>query len=275
MNALSPIAPIRVGNCARLFTEERDALLRARYPNEGSSPELFAALNAMAGDIIPTRQKVADRAKVLKLRVFDISEVIRAGHARSKESGVVRPPRFPGNDPNGPWTDAKIAQLREMWLSNTVSTAEIGRRLGVSKNAAVGKAGRLGLPSKPSPILPASVESSRRTRIAKARKLARGITLPPVASVAAAPVAPAPPVARPVIIAAPVCEPEPDIITASRIPARNECNWPFEKVTPIAWRFCCAPRSGDRVYCTEHRLTSSFGSDRAKVIMGLLRAEAA
>ena len=49
------------------------------------------------------------------------------------------------------WADDTIIRLRELW-SEGHSTAEIGRRLGVSKNAVVGKAHRLDLPPRPSPI---------------------------------------------------------------------------------------------------------------------------
>ena len=49
------------------------------------------------------------------------------------------------------WTEELITQLRLFWDEGH-STAEIGRRLGVSKNAVVGKAHRLELPARPSPI---------------------------------------------------------------------------------------------------------------------------
>ncbi len=49
------------------------------------------------------------------------------------------------------WTDAVILSLRALW-DEGLSTAEIGRRLGVTKNAVVGKAHRLDLPARPSPI---------------------------------------------------------------------------------------------------------------------------
>lgn len=49
------------------------------------------------------------------------------------------------------WTDELIAKLRELW-GQGLSTAEIGRQLSITKNAVVGKAHRLGLPPRPSPI---------------------------------------------------------------------------------------------------------------------------
>ena len=49
------------------------------------------------------------------------------------------------------WTPEQIGQLTRLW-SEGLSTAEIGKRLGISKNAVVGKAHRLHLNSRPSPI---------------------------------------------------------------------------------------------------------------------------
>lgn len=57
--------------------------------------------------------------------------------------------------PNGvesPWDDDNIATLRRLWAEG-LSAAEIGRRIGVSKNAVVGKAHRLRLPARPSPLI--------------------------------------------------------------------------------------------------------------------------
>ncbi|HQU05595.1 MAG TPA: GcrA family cell cycle regulator, partial [Acidocella sp.] len=49
------------------------------------------------------------------------------------------------------WSEEIIAKLRALWAEG-LSTAEIGRRLNISKNAVVGKAHRLNLPPRPSPI---------------------------------------------------------------------------------------------------------------------------
>lgn len=51
----------------------------------------------------------------------------------------------------GEWSDEMIERLRNLWLEG-YPTVEIGRRLGVSKNAVVGKAHRLDLPRRGSPI---------------------------------------------------------------------------------------------------------------------------
>lgn len=49
------------------------------------------------------------------------------------------------------WNPERIAQLTELW-NQGLSTAEIGRRIGVTKNAVVGKAHRLLLTPRPSPL---------------------------------------------------------------------------------------------------------------------------
>jgi GcrA cell cycle regulator len=49
------------------------------------------------------------------------------------------------------WTDDLIVELGKLWTEGH-STAEIGRRLGVSKNSVVGKAHRLSLAPRPSPV---------------------------------------------------------------------------------------------------------------------------
>ena len=51
-----------------------------------------------------------------------------------------------------PWTPERIATLLECWPDLSISTAEIGRRVNLSKAAVIHKARRLKLPSRPSPI---------------------------------------------------------------------------------------------------------------------------
>ena len=49
------------------------------------------------------------------------------------------------------WTPERIAEVERLW-NEGLTTSEIGRRLGISKNAVVGKVHRMGLPSRQSPI---------------------------------------------------------------------------------------------------------------------------
>ncbi len=79
------------------------------------------------------------------------------------------------------WTDEVINQLRGLWAEGH-STAEIGRRLGVTKNAIVGKAHRLDLPARPSPIR-RDPNAEPVTRVTVRR--VEGPTLPPLPSAVA------------------------------------------------------------------------------------------
>ena len=49
-----------------------------------------------------------------------------------------------------PWSPERLATLRAEWESSA-STAKIGRRMGISKGAVIGKARRLGLPAREAP----------------------------------------------------------------------------------------------------------------------------
>ena len=80
------------------------------------------------------------------------------------------------------WDAVALAKLRDLWAEGH-STAEIGRRLGTTKNAIVGKAHRLNLPSRPSPI---RYHDPDRKAVARPAPRAVGPTLPPLPSLAEA-----------------------------------------------------------------------------------------
>ena len=125
------------------------------------------------------------------------------------------------------WTEGMIARLRELNSDQTLSRAEIGRRLGVSKNAVMGKARRLGLPSRPRPINPSGQPRKHvRTRPA----------VPTLASLIALVTVPAVPE-----------RPEP------RFMVRTSCQYPLNSGRP--WRFCEADAQRGSVYCPEHHRT--------------------
>ena len=68
-----------------------------------------------------------------------------------------------------PWDDSNVSKLRELW-DQGLPTAQIGKLLGFTKNAVVGKAHRIGLERRPSPI--------RRTAVKPDRKKARSPIIP-------------------------------------------------------------------------------------------------
>src|ERR1700759_5603495 len=82
------------------------------------------------------------------------------------------------------WDDETIRQLRALWAEGH-STAEFGRRLGVSKNAIVGKAHRLEVDGRPSPIRRGAGKSDSDRPAPLPRP--PGPTLPPLASASVPP----------------------------------------------------------------------------------------
>ncbi|HSX53711.1 MAG TPA: GcrA family cell cycle regulator [Sphingomonas sp.] len=57
------------------------------------------------------------------------------------------------------WTDERIETLRKMWDSGMTATQIAEELGGVSRNAVIGKAHRLGLASRPSPVKPNATEA--------------------------------------------------------------------------------------------------------------------
>lgn len=55
------------------------------------------------------------------------------------------------SDTGSVWTDDRLVKLTKLW-SEGLSISQIGEALGVSRNAIAGKAHRMGLPKRPSPI---------------------------------------------------------------------------------------------------------------------------
>ena len=55
------------------------------------------------------------------------------------------------SDTGNVWTDERLAELKKLWAEG-LSISQIGEALGVSRNAIAGKAHRMGLPKRPSPI---------------------------------------------------------------------------------------------------------------------------
>lgn len=130
------------------------------------------------------------------------------------------------------WTDDTIAKLRTLWAEG-LSTAEIGRRLNISKNAVVGKAHRLNLPSRPSPIRRTEGDAPPR---AAAPKRAQGPTLPPLAASMGAPV----PQLRAII-------PTPKYTMRA-----TPCCWPIGEPGKPSFHFCNASAMAGKPYCEEH-----------------------
>ncbi|WP_404370970.1 GcrA family cell cycle regulator [Sphingomonas sp. MMS24-J45] len=105
------------------------------------------------------------------------------------------------------WTDERIDTLRRMWEAGQTASQIAEELGGVSRNAVIGKAHRLGLQSRPSPVKPNEPAAAKTAAPPPAPKPAAPVAAAP----APAPVPPRPPVERaapPVVTAPPVIEDE-------------------------------------------------------------------
>jgi GcrA cell cycle regulator len=161
------------------------------------------------------------------------------------------------------WSEDRIAELRLLWdrglsLSDIAFAMNRGSTAGIfTKNAVTGKAHRLNLPRRPSPIVSYGEPSPyRHTQTGKPKRppgIARttGPTLPSlagfVASVAVAAPIPAPPAPKP-------HRPAPAPLQASPVTvSRHRCQWIFGDDTHRhRVRFCTAGAVSDKPYCAEH-----------------------
>jgi GcrA cell cycle regulator len=98
------------------------------------------------------------------------------------------------------WTDERIATLKKMWEGGSTASQIADELGGVSRNAVIGKAHRLGLKSRPSPVKAAEKKKVTPKPKPAPKPVAKKVASRPApAPVAAAPAAPsaAPPAARP------------------------------------------------------------------------------
>jgi len=198
------------------------------------------------------------------------------------------PKGVPKNKSTEGWPENTISRLRTLWAEGH-STAEIGRRLGVSKNSIAGKAHRLELEARPSPILPKKqailtgkkvvqtlpalsdvppapvvdvlspptpeVEAVPAVSVVETKAtLQPAVSAPPRAAPAQVELEPAPPPAAPVQPAPKVFAPLPRL---APIPARPygrviTCCWPIGEVGTKSFHFCDSPSEPGKPYCGEH-----------------------
>ncbi len=117
------------------------------------------------------------------------------------------------------WTEAQIADLKRLWTAGH-STSQIGTVLGVSKNAVIGKAHRLKLPARPSPIRHSS--GPRRPKQAPLPKQVRKI--------------------------------QPRLVFKPGRPRNGapSCLWPIGHPGDASFHFCGGKTVPSRPYCPEH-----------------------
>jgi len=132
-----------------------------------------------------------------------------------------------------PWDDSNVAKLRDLW-DQGLPTAQIGKLLGFTKNAVVGKAHRIGLERRPSPI--------RRTAVKPDRKKARSPVMPKLNFEKQ--------------------ELEKNQINTNNFQpsvknifisnSKRGCEWPEGHPDEADFRFCGKDRFEDKPYCLDH-----------------------
>jgi GcrA cell cycle regulator len=100
------------------------------------------------------------------------------------------------------WTDERIERLKKMWHDGATASQIADELGGVSRNAVIGKAHRLGLEQRPSPVKPGEEKEAKKAAPAPAAKAPK-----PEAQARAAPAAPAPASSAPAAAAPPTPAP--------------------------------------------------------------------
>ena len=146
------------------------------------------------------------------------------------------------------WNDAAISRLKALWAEGH-STAEIGRRMGISKNAVIGKSHRLDLAPRPSPIRPAGQAKERRPRRMSCPSLVELQGRPPEEAKLAVSVPP-----PPVRVAATrlVVPPAPEPPARTPLLSKHPCAWPIGEPGTTGFRFCAELAQAGKPYCPGH-----------------------
>jgi GcrA cell cycle regulator len=180
------------------------------------------------------------------------------------------------------WTDERIEQLRKMWEGGSTASQIADELGGVSRNAVIGKAHRLGLQSRPSPVKPGDTADTSSNDTPKPVAAAAPPPRPvrpapptPTVEAPAASAAPAQPVVRSIgpggfARALPGEQQAPSTPAPPRrlVPARPSpemadktglldltdkiCKWPLGHPGEPDFHFCGKPINPGFPYCLNH-----------------------
>ena len=137
-----------------------------------------------------------------------------------------------------PWDESNVSKLRELW-DQGLPTTQIGKLVGFTKNAVVGKAHRIGLERRPSPI--------RRTAVKPDRKKARSPIIPKL-NFEVAEVVKDEAKEKPIVHQnfQPVVK---NLFTKN---TKRGCEWPEGHPDESDFKFCGKERFEEKPYCIEH-----------------------
>lgn len=134
-----------------------------------------------------------------------------------------------------PWNDDNVTRLKELW-DQGLPTAQIGKLLGFTKNAVVGKAHRIGLERRPSPI--------RRTTAKPDRKKARSPIVPKLNFEKIT--------FQEKKLISDVQTFQPSINNVFKGNEKRGCEWPSGHPDEPEFHFCSKERYEDKPYCLDH-----------------------
>ncbi len=115
------------------------------------------------------------------------------------------------------WTEDRLAKLRELW-DKKLSITKIGEELGVSRNAVAGKAHRLGLEKRQSPIKPSIKPKTQKNEWDETLRGPMPLRL----------------------------------VLRSLDWSRNKCLWPYGDPKNLDFKFCGEPVLSGKPYCLKH-----------------------
>jgi GcrA cell cycle regulator len=182
------------------------------------------------------------------------------------------------------WTEERIERLKKMWHDGATASQIADELGGVSRNAVIGKAHRLGLEQRPSPVKPGEEKDKKAAPAAAAPKSGpKAEAAKPAAAAPAAPSHPGAPAPRPgpemqyrsigpggfvrqgpgdqqaPIPPAPPrrlvpAKPSPEVADKTSLLDLNDriCKWPMGHPGEPDFHFCGDPANPGFPYCVQH-----------------------
>jgi GcrA cell cycle regulator len=187
------------------------------------------------------------------------------------------------------WTEERIERLKKMWHDGATASQIADELGGVSRNAVIGKAHRLGLEQRPSPVKPGEEKEAKKAAapVAKAAPKAEPSKPAPAAPAVAAAPAGAPPLTSspqrptpdmqyrsigpggfvrqgpgdqqaPIPPAPPrrlvPAKPSPEVADKTSLLDLNDriCKWPMGHPGEPDFHFCGEPANPGFPYCVQH-----------------------